>query len=55
MRSLKWVKNKVGTLPKLEKGQTYGEILEEGPIYVQDSSVMVVLKYWFKEGWRKIS
>ena len=26
-----------GELPKLEKGQTYGEILEEGPIYVQDS------------------
>jgi hypothetical protein len=26
-----------GVLPELEKGQTYGEILEEGPIYVQDS------------------
>ena len=26
-----------GILPKLEKDQTYGEILEEGPIYVQDS------------------
>jgi len=30
-------KEQGGTLPKLEKGQTYGEILEEGPIYVQDS------------------
>jgi len=26
-----------GKLPKLEEGQTYGEILKEGPIYVQDS------------------
>jgi len=26
-----------GKLPELKEGQTYGEILEEGPIYVQDS------------------
>ena len=30
-------KEQGGKLPELKEGQTYGEILEEGPVYVQDS------------------